>query len=194
MRDIKFGSPVDVFGLGMRISTTVYPTRGATIRRKLNQIGLAASTYARRHLVIAGSFEVTFPFSSCEGETCSFGDVWPFEGRKEVKRFTLTARKDGSAYHCIWPVDGHDQIVHEHSDLTAGTPFIAGIGTVWCPLAPFVVRGERHGPGAILSCVHQPNEIIPLADGRIVGFRSIKLDSAATNVIDRRTIGIQAAS
>lgn len=179
--EIRFGENTQIPEIGLQISSTVYPRKGLLIRRKLSKRGMSTQSYARRHLVVSGSFQIRFPFTSYPDDLARTWEVWPGDDHKDIDRFTLVAAEDGSKYHCFMPIDANQQVIHGFIPLEQGVDFIAMTGKAYVPLVDFMSDGVQHAAGTVLVCASKDRVITPLASGKIATFQRI-FDTGAANI------------
>lgn len=176
---ITIGEGTTFSDLGFRINTTVYSKAGDNITRKLSQPQLNPDTYARRHYVIRGQFDSSFPNTNISPQIGGIvGTVWPVPGNIETDTFTITAAVDDSAYVCIIPVGQNKKIIHSVDQLTGGNPYITSTGYAYISTVDYQeYNGEYKKTGSVLVCANNPIVLIPVANGQIIKFASIDSDS-----------------
>lgn len=187
---IQFGGGNSFPDLGLRVHTTIYENAGDQATRKLTKPGLSSTTYARRHCVISGGFNVTYPNDSYPMEKGSdiVNDlgicIWPTVELKNIQEFTIIATNDNSAYHCFVPLD-NKQIQHSVETLTKNTNYIAKQGSVYCTNADYKLNGITQKAGTLIVCSTQDATIIPQSDGVIAKFTAVSVeDTSLLNLTD----------
>ena len=146
---INSGRVIPYEAIGMAVNLTHYEIAGEGIKRNLSSAPITSATYARKHLFLAGSFDIAFPELALEVDHVVAGDVWPPLQERNAKTFTVTALENDSKYLCVIPRNG-GQIMSEQLEIAAGGSLDVAQGCILVPMAPCQIGGVARAVNDVL--------------------------------------------
>lgn len=146
---INSGRVIPYEAIGMAVNLTHYETAGEFITRNLNGAPVTGNTYVRRHLFLAGSFDISFPELPQEIDHLVVGDVWPPLKERDTNKFVVTALENDSKYLCVIPRNGGG-IVSEQLEVAAGSSLDVAQGCILVPMEPCHIGGVSRAAHDVL--------------------------------------------
>jgi hypothetical protein len=170
------GRQINYPEIGVALGITRYTLTGDSINRTLSTASLTSDTYARRHLIIKGSFEITFNEIPTEIDTVNINDIWPPIDERKTKFFTVTALEDGSEYLCIIPKNGG--LVKQKTDnIKSSETMNVEQGKVIVVMGPCTVNGVDHSPQDVIVSLNGPAVIVAKEDMDVHQFWNSKFSN-----------------
>lgn len=166
---IHSGRVIPYEAIGMAVNLTHYETAGEFITRNLNGASVTGETYVRRHLILAGSFDISFPELPQEIDHLVVGDVWPLTKERNTNKFVVTALENDSKYLCIIHRIG-GMIVSEQLEFTAGDSFDMAKGCILVPMGPCQIGGVDRSAKDVVVLLNNGATITTVQDVKIWRF------------------------
>ena len=142
-------------------------------------IGFGPDLYTRRHLVMSGSFTCHWMVG---GTVLGLYDKSDDETRKDLLTYPnhnqpcdtirLTALEANSSYCCVTPLVFEDNaaVKDESFPLLQNQPFITSLKRLYISNTTLQIAEKQVQPFTFFTCVFKQHDIIPMNDGKIVGF------------------------
>jgi len=143
----------------MLINSSIYDLAGSIIDGQLVESAFTPATYPYRHVVVAGSFEMSFPNSSVLGDNVMIGDVFPWKDYA-ASSFRVASREDNSIYYCIIP-STNETLINTSIELSQGqtaTLDVCQLGFIFGP--EFTVNSVTKNNVAVIACEDNPAHIV----------------------------------
>ena len=173
---IHSGRVISYEAIGLAVNLTHYETAGEFITRNLSGAPVTGETYVRRHLILAGSFDISFSELPQEIDHLVVGDVWPPLKERDTNKFVVTALENDSKYLCVIPRSA-GMVMSEQLDVAAGNSFEAAKGCILVPMGPCQIGGVARAEGDVLVLQNNGATITAVQDVKVWRFWNNKTNA-----------------
>lgn len=158
----------------LEIATMTYTKAGDTFGVTLNRAEFGSSIYARKHMILSGSFRADYPNTDYLPDTDYVGGVWPSINSSDIKytdNFNIVALEDNSSHLCIRTYK-LKQVQEEITPLKKSNSYTLLAKNVYVCSVPVKLNDTIHEIGTVFS-PEEDKEIIALDNGNLVRFFAI---------------------
>ena len=176
---ITYQKPTRNNFLNLFYHQVIFSEVGDVLDFKVPNLGFGKDLYTRRHLIMSGSFTchwmvggtVLGLYDKSDEDTVKNLVTFP-NHNQPCDTIRLTALEQNSSYCCVTPLvfEDNSTVRDENFTLVQDQPFTTSLKRLYISTSKLLIENKEVEPFTFFTCVYKIQDIIPLNNGKIVGF------------------------